>query len=466
MIQAISLFLALILMIPAGAFAAPASENCAPRKEMTMQESDAFLMFNARLSHLLYHYGKPSLETKLQEIITNQWPKVKMIQVSPIFFERVQNLVDQARLKDTVARTIGLEHKSWINFESQMRTITLLNSTGGDLLNPLDKAGLNLLKSIGEMEAPKDSALSAQEWNTLKAEAIARSTTMYMYMLRWKALNGEIIDEVAQAHGKVMAVAAIGLVGGAVLCSTLVVSAPIVSGAGVTAAGLSTNPVVTAMLAKIAEAAAGSVIGLFGAPAAQTLQDSYLTITDAKKNSLNNQSSYSCELSKRIGQWKSEAGEKTVSAALTGAGMGAAGGLLTFTGAGSKVVLYATGIGVGVAQLYALGKMSESTIESLAYYKLAEDAEASGDHDLALKHLFHARDLAQEAGEKALESIIIGTLSYHVSHNFKHALHKGESAIRQLYAASADTIPTAAQAARNMVRSASRMLISETSADH
>jgi hypothetical protein len=111
-------------------------------------------------------------------------------------------------------------------------------------------------------------------------------------------------------------------------------------------------------------------------------------------------------------------------------------------------------LGVGVAQLYALGKMSITTIESLAFYKMAEEAEAAGNHDMALQYLYESRDLSQEAGEHALEAVIIATLSYHVGNHFTHALHDGASAIRQLYAASADTLPTAAKAAMNLGNSA------------
>jgi hypothetical protein len=73
---------------------------------------------------------------------------------------------------------------------------------------------------------------------------------------------------------------------------------------------------------------------------------------------------------------------------------------------------------------------------------------------MALQYLYESRDLSQEAGEHALEAVIIATLSYHVGNHFTHALHDGASAIRQLYAASADTLPTAAKAAMNLGNSA------------
>jgi hypothetical protein len=133
--------------------------------------------------------------------------------------------------------------------------------------------------------------------------------------------------------------------------------------------------------------------------------------------------------------------------------MGAGGGAATVTGWSAKLVLYGTGVGVGVAQLYAVGKMSQTAVQSIGYFRLAQEAEEAGHHEQALEYLFHARDLAQESQEHGLESIIIGALSYHVGAHFREALSQGQSAIRQLYAASADTIPTAAHSVTDLVNS-------------
>ena len=439
------------------------AQSCAVSLELSQPEFSDFLMFNAHLSQLLYTYGKPNFETKLRSIVESYWPKTRVIQVSPFYFEKVSNLVEQARLRNAIALTIGLDSDSWIRFERIMKDITLMQSQGFDLLNPMESTTQKLIKEIGAQAKP--ASVDPDVWKNRSAEALMRTSQMYSYMVRWRVLNGNLIDEKAAASAKTMAVLAIGFVGASVLCSTLVVSAPIVSGAGMMAARLATTPAVSSLLVKVAETAAGSMIGFFGAPAAVVVQDSYHVLSEAGKQSANSQTNFSCELAKQNALWRQQAGGKLISAALIGAGMGVGGGALTFTTRSAQVVLYATGFGVGVAQLYAVGKMSTTTIESLAFYKMAEEAEAAKNHELALEYLYHARDLAQEAGEHGLESVIIATLSYHVSVHFMHALHEGSSAIRQLYAASADTLPTAAKAAVDLGKAGIEVLAGKKTSD-
>ncbi|RZA09600.1 MAG: tetratricopeptide repeat protein [Proteobacteria bacterium] len=436
------------------ALASAPAAACAPSFEMSAKETDTYMMFNARLSWLNDHYGKPTFDGKLKSIIETGWPRTKMIQVSPAYFERLQNLVDQQNLKDSIARTIGLDAPAWLAFEGLMRGITLHQGSGNDLNNPFEKSALNLLKALANGKA---KGLSGNDAKTVKAEAVMRVSTMHAYLQRWRVLNGEILDDRAQASAKKVAMVAIGLVGAGVLVSTLVISGPVVGAAGAWAGALSTNPVVAGLLVKTAETAAGAAIGFYGAPGAKALEDSYHAISEAGKQSENNQTKLSCELDKQGDHWRSVAGDHLLSAALTGATMGLAGGALTFSAAGSKVVLWGTGFGVGIAQAYALGKMTQKSFEAVAAFKLADDLEEQGKHAEAVEMLKKARDLSQEEGHHALEAIIIGTLSYHVTAHFKHALHEGESAIRQLYAASADTIPTAEKAAENMIRSAAAM---------
>lgn len=436
------------------ALAAEGEAACAPTKELNLAESSALHGFNSLLSNLSRSYGRPTFEVELRQMIDNAWPKTKLIQVSPTFFERAENLVDQARLRNSIALTVGLESDVWDKFDKHMRHITLTGSTANDLINPFDKTAARLIKAIKAAGKPASSRDTGDEWKLKKAEALARVSNMYAYLARWRVINGDISDQRAAASAKNVAMLALGLVGTGVLCSTFLISGPMVTGAGALTAGMTSNAVMASLLAKLAETAAGSMLGVIGAPAAQAMQDSYTTLSEASKQSQNRQTNYSCELSKSMAQWRETAINGYVSAAGSGALIGAGGGLLTFTKPGAKLVLYATGFGVGIAQLYTLGKMSELTMESLAYYKMAQEAEVEGDNAKARQLLFKARDLSQAAGQKGLESIIIATLSVYVTANFRHALNAGETAIRQLYANSADTLPLAGTAAANVLQSA------------
>jgi hypothetical protein len=435
---------------------APKEVSCPQNLEVNLQERSEIGMFHAKLSSLLRHYGKPSFESKLQSIVNEHWPKPKGIEISPTYWERTLSLVDMARVRHFISLTLkqndyqGIEDEDYYWFERHMKHIMLTGSTANDLRHNFEKHTANLIKKISKSKATKE--YSKEEWEVVKAEAIARVSEMFTFLSRWRVINGKIIDEKGAAAAQTIAILAIGAVGAGVLVSTMVISGPMVAGAGAYAGTFSANPVVSGLLVKVAETAAGSLLGVVGAPAAMMVQDSYFTLSEASKQSKNNQSTYTCELVKRVNIWKSQATGDYFQAAVSGGALGFAGGALTMTRAGAQMVLYATGFGVGVAQLFATGKMGIKTVEALAHYKMAEEALAAGNRELAVQLLHKARDLSQAAGEKALESIIIGVLSYYLVNNFLPAMKSGAGSIRVLYANSADTIPMAEKEVEDAIR--------------
>jgi hypothetical protein len=431
----------------AGAATGHGASACAPSLAMSAQEVDSLYQFNANLSWLDGKYGRPNFSASLVSIIDAKISKKeKLANVSPFYFERIGNLVEQAKLRDLIAKTIGLENQAWKNFDYHMRNITLHRSTSGNLLNPFSSVAVRLIKTI---EQKRPSANGKSEFT----EAILATAQMFDYLQKWRVLNGEILDAEVEATSKTVAVIAIGAVGLGVLYSTLIVAGPIVGGSGVAMGSLASNAVWAARLAKVGEILAGGGVGLVGAPAARTSIDSYHTVTEAWKQSLNNHSSYACEITKSVEHWKEVAGQNTLSAAILGTTMGVGGGAFTLSGAGAKVLLRVTGAGVLTAQGYSVGQMGYKAYQSVLHYNLAEEALRMGNVERSRQLTEKARDLAQEAGDKALETIIIGVLTNHVVHHYKHALHDGASAIRKLYAASADTIPTAGLAIKDIVDS-------------
>ena len=329
-----------------------------------------------------------------------------------------------------------------------MRNITLHRSTSGDVRNPFKKTAIVLIKTL-ENEKQKISNREKLDYR----EAILATAEMFAYLQKWRAINGEILDAEVEATSKTVAVIAIGAVGLGVLYSTLIVAGPVVGFAGTVGGSLTTNAIWAVRLAKVGEILAGGGVGLVGAPAARTSIDSYHTVTEAWKQSLNNNSSYSCELVKSVSHWREVAGQHTLSAALLGTTMGVGGGMFTLTGVGAKLLLRVTGAGVLAAQGYSVAKMGQKTYQSILHYNLAQEASNQGDVARARELTEKARNFAQEAGDKALESIIIATLTVHVAKHYSHALQEGASSIRKLYAASADTIPTAGLAIKDIVDS-------------
>lgn len=440
-----------LIASPMAASAQKAAERaaCAPTLELSLQEHEGLTMFRAKLSHLQSHFRTDSFEPKLNQIVRLNWPRPNVIEVSPYFMEKVLNLVDQARLKNAIANTVGLEHPDWQRYESVLLQVSLMGKTAQSLSQPIEKVTLRLIKDIGALKKP-NAGISETDFNQAKARAITRVADMYSYIMRWRVLNGEMMDERALASGKTVAIAAVALVGTSVLLGTLVGASPIVAGAGAAAAGLSADVGTSLLLMKLAEIAAGAGIGFFGAPAAVLVQDSYRTYSEAVKQSANRQTRLSCELSHDIAIWKDKANSRLVTAAALGVGLGIGGGALTLSSRAAKLVLIATGLGVGIAQLYTLGKMSHETLEAIAHYRLAELAERQGDRPMALRYLYLARDHAQEAGDSGIEAVVIATLTFYLTQRFREALAIGSGAIRQVYAASADTLPTAGQAAASM----------------
>jgi hypothetical protein len=433
---------------------APAVKACPQAKQMSPAETEAYLLFYAKLSHLLPFYGKPSFEGKLKSIVSEQWPRIRLGDVSYLFYERVQNLVDRARLQNLITQTIGTDAPEWKAFNWIVHDIYVHQETGHNLLHPLAPTTEKLLRALSNWKSrSKDEAISS-----LRAETILRVTDHYVQLTRWRALNGDIMDERAAASAHSAALLGIGLVGAGVIVGTTVLSGPMVAGAGVIGAGASGNPVVAALLAKLAESAAAAALGFAGAPAAVATQGAYLTYTEAAKRSANDNTSFSCELSRQVDDWKGRAGGELLSSALYGASIGMGGAVLTFNPIAAKAVLYSAGFGTAVGQAYAVGKMSQKTIESLAWYKAAQQAEAAGDQAEAKRLLRLARDAAQEAGDQGLQSILIATLSVQVGMSFKQALAQGETAIRQLWAASADTVPSAATSIQNLLSPPSKIV--------
>lgn len=436
--------------------------SCPITMALTMKEYDAIRMFHARLSHLQYKYGKPDFEASLEQIVKNSWPKAKVIQVSASFVERAINMVDQARLRHAIALTAGLESAAWEDFEGEMKRVTLMEGYVVTKWEKFPKQTVKLYEAIKKSKATRKNSLSPEQYEVLKAEAIARVSDMASYLLRWSVINRGLLDERAAVAHKQLAVIGIGVIGGGVMVSTMIASSAIVAGAGAYAGTLSANPATSAILVKVGEVAGGVALGVVGAPAAQAIGDSHRTYSEAKKQSANLQTSFSCELSKQMKEWKERGASPYLTAAMYGGGLGAVGGALTFTRAGSYGVLAVTTGAVAVAQAHAILKTGSLAWQAIDYYRLAQEASDAGDHDKALKLLFKARDLSQEAQEKGLEMVIIGTLSGYIIGNFRTALVQGEQAIRTLYANSADTIPLAGKAAISVVSRPAPVPLSES----
>lgn len=425
---------------------AAAQENMCPvNMALSQAERDVFIGFHARLSHLNRHYGKNTFQAKLNQIIAQEWPVQKVIEISPTFMERALNLIDQQYLKDAIASTIGLDHPLWNEFERVMKKVTLLTYTTENKHGKFTRKTEELISAINSLSQRqmKTPNTTREQRDILKGRAVTRIANMVIYLERWSIINVEITKQRAEAAGRQLFLNALGLTAGGVLIASIVYAGPIVAGAGAIGAKLSADIVIAAQLARLGQVIAAAGMGAAGAPTGLLLTDTTAAVLEAQRLSANNGTVYACELDRQINAWKQEGVSPYLKAALVGGSIGLGGGVLTLSQAGAKVVLLATTFGISVAQLYTLGQINDNSMKSMAEYRLAMEEHEKGNNEQARIHLQNSRRYAQEANESLLETIVVGALSASISTGFKAALLEGESAIRVLFANSSDTLPMA-----------------------
>ncbi len=424
----------------------PGTSTCPVNLALGQEEHNAFISFNARLSHLQRYYGTPMFMTELNEILATEWPEDRVIDISATFMERVLNRVEQEYLKDSIAASLGLDNQHWWEFERVMRNVTLFGRLSGNKHGAFTRKTLALMEAIKRTPAKyfRTQGLNAEEREVYKARAISRLANMVLYIERWSEINREIAKLRAEASGRQLMIGTLGLTSAGILVASLVYAGPIVTGAGAFAGKFAADTIVATQLIRLGQAASGALLGGVGGPITLLLADSTTTILQAQRMSADNGTVYVCELDRQIQEWRERGVGPYLGVAALGAGSGMLGGVLTFHKVGAQVVLHATSFGVAVMNLYSLGQLHDNSMRSLAEYKLAQIEMERGNRPKAKEHLRNSRAYAQRSGERLLESIIVTALSASIGAGFKAALFEGEAAIRILFANSSDTLPLAA----------------------
>lgn len=412
--------------------------------------------FNSRLSGLWAHYGKDSFEPKLRELLRNHDAGAKVIEISPLFLEKITTLIDVYRLRNAIERTIGLDNKKWDEFERTMWSVVMHNSIYSRKHRIFEKKVESLMVDIRK-SIYGENPINKQPKDRREAyiqEAITRVASMYISIQRLDSINRQAIDERAEDLARQMAVIAIGLVTGAVVVSGTVYGPGIVIAAGAYAGGFSSSAGISLMLTGLGEVVAGAGLGIVGAPVGQLAIDNVSNHLGASAASKSLRTRYSCELGKKFKEMRERGIDPYLEMAIKGGLTGAVGGGVTFAGKTvARAVLLASSFGVGIAQFYTVGQLSEYTLESLAEYRLALDEMDKGNREEAVKHLHKSREYATLAGERGMQTIIVSVLSISIASEFKGAIIQGGSAIRAIFANSADTLPLSMQIAQEAVES-------------
>lgn len=453
------LLLILALALPATPAMAEESgtllaEQCPASILLTRPERQALVSFNSRLSGLWKYYGKDSFEPRLRELLRNHDASAKVIEISPLFLEKVLYIADVYRLRHAIERTIGLKNKKWKEFERTMWSVVMHGSIYSSKHGIFEKKVQDLMVDIRKSNT-RYTPLHQYPMENREAyiqEGIARVADMYITIRRLDGVNRQSIDERAEAASRQLAIVAVGLIAGGVVVAGTAMGPGLVTAAGAYAGGLSSSSSMSLILTGLGEVVAGAGLGIVGAPTGKLLMDAGSAHLGAKRQGQNLRTKYSCELGKQIAEIKAHGTKPYVDIALYGAGIGAVGGLATFAGLQvSRTILLASSFGVGVAQAYSMGQLSEYTLESLAEYRLAMDEINKGNRPAALIHLHKSRDFAQKAGEVGIQTVIVSVLSVSIASEFKFAIIQGGAAIRAIFANSSDTLPLSMQIVQEVV---------------
>ncbi len=476
MVRSFTLFILILALLPrahaASDVAVPAQTEvsvsipqigeyqCPASVQLTSAERDAMIRFNSRLSGLWRDYGKDTFEPRLRALLRGYDPEAKLIEVSALFLEKILNIIDIYRLRHAIERTIGQDDKLWDEFERTMWSVMMHDSVYYRKHGVFDKKVQKLLLHIRNADRRVESPVIQYDRVTRKKyieDAVLRTANMYISLQRVDSINRQAIDERAEDASRQMAVLAIGLVAGGALVASTIYAGPIVAAAGLSAGSLSANAATSALLVRLGQVAAGAGLGIVGAPTGLLISDSAGTLLRAGRQSQNLRTSYSCEIGKELKEMKNRGLRPYINAALAGGTIGLGGGALTLAGtAVSRALLAVTVLGVGIAEAYSIGQLSQNTLFAIAEYQLAIEAINKGPEHRAeaLKHLHKSREYAQAAGEVAVTGVIVTVLSVSIATELRGALIEGAGAIRAIFANSSDTLPVSLQIAKEAITSA------------
>lgn len=455
----VRLFLILSLTLSATAALANSMQEdpnlCPVDLALNNEESHALGMFAAHLSHLQDHFGKPSFQGKLNQIITEHKPGDKVIELGTTFFEKTLNLIDQAHLKNSIASTIGLNNEKWEAYRRVMMRVTMLTYGTENKHGRFTRTTEALIEEIKRIPRKNMGIpnLSVEQANVLRARAISQIANMNLYLAKWTIINAEIVKQRGAAAAQQLFFNMLSFGAGTVLVASIIYAGPIVLGAGTFAASFAADVVVAANLARLGQVLAGVGMGAVGAPTGLLLTDTTTAVMEAQRLANNNHSNYACELDRQLNQWRARGAGPYFEAAVVGGTIGFGGGALTLTAAGAKIIMGATYFGVSIAQLYTMGQLNDYSMKALAEYRLAIEEINKGNRDAAILHLQRSRDYDVAGKQNLLQGIVVGALSVSLTQSFKTAILQGEEAIRILFANSSDTLPMALGIAQESIQS-------------
>lgn len=437
------------------------NEPCPVSFVLTLEEKSALKEFEFRLRQVNSALGKPHFESRLATVMrTNSYIYSGLIDPSPYFLELMAYHESFKRLENSIARTLGLGHKSWSAFQREAWHVLYYHKGGGPKEQKrFSLATQRLLKDLAGLGPRSSRDFAKKKYSPDEGQLEIQRTAsevgaMYIVLEeRVRSVNIEIERQQQEAlyAGAVLQtlrIVGVGAVAGLTV-ATMIYWGPVVGTLGVIVQGAITTDLIVALnVARIGQAVAGAIGGVtlatVGAPAGQLVIDTHSAIGRAKMNSLNQRTSLACELQNQTREWRERGIDPYVRAAKIGAVFGlSSGGIYLLPKWGARAVMTAFTLGVKATALYSISKVFYYRSLVRAEYELAEQAMESGDETQARQHVRQAREYALTSGDVGIQSVLLGMLSISVAASFRTALAQGSAEIAAIVANTADTLPVA-----------------------
>jgi hypothetical protein len=426
----------LLIQMPTTAFA---RYKCEERVVLTMSQRRGPYMLRSQINKLEKYRSDESYARRFAEAIEKAKPLLKDTGSQLLAADFI--LVEQ--FKQVMFNTIGVKTPEFLEFEKLATHVLIRDespTTHTNLVDPkaLTAARAHLLEQIAAWADSVDGGDAQRLQSSSQAEAVVGMLDIVYRSLVARAANDTIVAEERAALVRQLGITVLG---GAGVAGALAFSGPVVA-------------VASGTMGTAGFVLAGCAIGATGGAAAAVLQKQYLIYSTAYRNSIENKTSFSCELNNAIPDtWAHDGlmasfGEGILIGGAAGCALSGSALIAPRTTAYTTVgaVALATSIegALGAKDAY-LATRAYLIYQSLQSFEKAESAANAGKTKEAATQLAEARTRAQLAGAHVLNSILAGVVLTGAKSEMQHAFATGRKAIITLVSKSSDNAAVAVQ---------------------
>ncbi len=403
----------------------PSAYQCRATMTLSAQEYLSYGQFNNKLkSKLTGRYGLAGFQQNLTDILEENWYEERVIDMSPVFMEKLLNLVDQHKLIDLIQTTVRADNYNWGKFKLHMELIlqkqTYIKKNQMEVYRSHALALIEDIQKLPDYKI-KSKTITGYDKGVMQARTIMAINNMNFAIERWNLINKEIQELRKKSRRKTVLLIGLTSVGVAASISALVYAGPVIAVASRFATSYASDAVVASYLTRAGRIIATSGVGgVFGA-SSKLAVDTGTIVSQATRNSNSANTDYLCELEKKIGQWKKKGISPYVKVALISGVVSVPAGELMLTKLGGRIIYGAIAGSATIQSLYSMNALSESALKALAEYRTANKlydqaikdqkngdfAQAQINREFANIHLQKYRIYWGQSKKNAAESLLI-----------------------------------------------------------